>query len=313
MAHILTDSMPMVSVRILTYNSSRYIIETLDSVYDQTYKNIELVISDDCSQDSTVDLCQGWIDSHRSRFVNVVFLTSPVNTGVCANSKRSLEAATGDWIKGLGGDDLLVPTAIEQFISFVQDARCDICASKMGYIDDEGHDINISHGVVHSKYMDYLQLSYTEQLKLVKQRIIVPGPVLFYSRKILQQTGGPDPRFGSADEWSFLYKVLKGGFRIYGVDALLVKYRVRKGSLSHIGGKLNSRYYRQCNRRFLKEVIIPDLRKNREWMLLWHDYIYYLVMGDERWKVLNLLDPFWYVHDGWSSVKARLGIRHKSN
>jgi len=151
-------NIPLVSVRVLTYNSSKYIAETLDSVYRQTYDNIELVISDDCSKDDTVEICREWLDTHKSRFSQVVFLTSPVNTGVCANSKRSMDATTGEWIKGLGGDDLLIPNAIEDYLTFAVANNCDICASRMGYIDEYGNDFQVKHGVTHEKYMDYIKL-----------------------------------------------------------------------------------------------------------------------------------------------------------
>lgn len=299
---------PIVSVRILTYNSSEFITETLDSVYYQTYQNIELIVSDDCSKDDTVDVVRKWIDEHKDRFAKVSFLTSPVNTGVCANSRRSLEATTGDWIKGLGGDDLLTLDAIEKFVSFAQESQCDICASRMEYIDDNSQEIIVKHGTTHVKYMDYLQKSYKNQFRLCKQMIIVPGPVLFYSRKVLQTIGLPDGRYGAADEWSFLYKVLKDGFRIYGLDDILVKYRVREGSLTHLGQPNKSPYYRTCNLKFLKDIIMPDLKRNGEWILLWHSFIQCRKWENGDKKLLNLIDPMWYVNDAWYSIKARLRL-----
>ena len=305
---IRNNTSPLVSVRILTYNSSKYIEETLDSVFNQTYNNIELVVSDDYSKDDTVRIVTDWIERHKERFAKVVFLTSPVNTGVCANSKRSLEVVSGDWIKGLGGDDLLTPNAIERYVSFAQDNNCEICAARMGYINDYSQEIVIKHGTTHVNYMDYLNRSYKKQLRLCKQKIIVPGPVLFYSRKVLQATGLPDGRFGAADEWSFLYMVLKSGFRIFGLDDVLVNYRVRKGSLTHLGKSNKTPYYRECNLKFLEEVIMPDLRCNREWILLWHSFIQSKVWKDENKKLLNLIDPIWYVNDAWYSIKARSGL-----
>jgi len=125
---------------------------------------------------------------------------------------------------------------------------------------------------------------------------------------VLQAAGGPDGRYGTADEWSFLYKVLKNGFGILGLDEVLVKYRVRKASLTHLGKHDKSPYYRECNRKFLKEVIMPDLCRNREYLLLWHGYIQYQVWGNKRKKLLNLLDPMWYANDGWYSLKSRIGL-----
>ncbi len=51
----------LVSIVVITYNSAKFILETLESSKAQTYKNIELIISDDCSTDNTVEICQQWI------------------------------------------------------------------------------------------------------------------------------------------------------------------------------------------------------------------------------------------------------------
>lgn len=52
----MSSTNPLVSVVVITYNSSKYIVETLNSVKKQTYKNIELIITDDCSTDNTVSV-----------------------------------------------------------------------------------------------------------------------------------------------------------------------------------------------------------------------------------------------------------------
>lgn len=52
---------PLVSVIVITYNSAKYVLETLESIRVQSYQNIELIISDDCSKDNTIDICRNWI------------------------------------------------------------------------------------------------------------------------------------------------------------------------------------------------------------------------------------------------------------
>ena len=54
----MNNKFPLVSVVIITYNSEKTIIETLESIKNQTYKNIELIISDDFSKDNTVEICK---------------------------------------------------------------------------------------------------------------------------------------------------------------------------------------------------------------------------------------------------------------
>ena len=62
---------PLVSVIVITYNSSKFVLETLESIYNQTYSNIELIISDDCSSDETINICQNWLYKNKNRFKNI--------------------------------------------------------------------------------------------------------------------------------------------------------------------------------------------------------------------------------------------------
>ena len=114
---------PIVTVAVVAYNSAAYVIETLDSVYNQSYDRIALVISDDCSSDQTVALIQNWIaeEKHEKRFVSIALITVPKNTGVSANCNRCIAAAPSDWIKFVAGDDILLPDCLTHNMAYVLD------------------------------------------------------------------------------------------------------------------------------------------------------------------------------------------------
>ena len=114
------NNQPLVSVPVITYNSAKFVLETLESIKAQTYQNIELIISDDCSTDNTVELCQQWVEQNKNRFVRTQIITSEVNTGVSANGNRGRDACQGGWIKGIAGDDLLMPNCIADCVEYVQ-------------------------------------------------------------------------------------------------------------------------------------------------------------------------------------------------
>ena len=111
--------LPLVSIAVVTYNSSKTVLETLDSIKEQTYPNIELIISDDCSKDNTVELCRGWVEKNKGRFVRVEILTVETNTGVSANFNRADAASRGEWGKPIAGDDLLLPNAIQEYVNYI--------------------------------------------------------------------------------------------------------------------------------------------------------------------------------------------------
>lgn len=112
---------PIVTVVVYTYNSSSYIIETLDSIKQQSYPDLMLCITDDCSSDSTVEICKKWIDKNKDRFIKTKLLTSENNTGISANANRGWDACETEYIKDIAGDDLLLPNCIQEYIEYIQD------------------------------------------------------------------------------------------------------------------------------------------------------------------------------------------------
>ena len=97
--------MPLASIVVVTFNSAAYVLETLESAKHQTYRNIELIISDDSSIDNTIGICKKWLLNNKNRFVRTKLITVEKNTGVAANCNRGIANSTSDWIK-------LVPATI---------------------------------------------------------------------------------------------------------------------------------------------------------------------------------------------------------
>lgn len=111
---------PLVSVPVITYNSSKFVIETLESIKNQTYQNIELIVSDDGSTDNTVELCKDWIERNQSRFSSVELLTVEHNTGIPANCNRGEMAAKGVFVKTIAGDDYLSSDYLERVVQYFE-------------------------------------------------------------------------------------------------------------------------------------------------------------------------------------------------
>ena len=129
---------PLVSVVVITYNSARTVLDTLDSIANQTYQNIELIISDDCSQDDTVSVVNTWVEENKNRFISVKILTVEKNTGLVKNCNRGRKAAKGEWIKGIAGDDMLMPDAIEEYIKFIlANPQCQMCVAGVNVFSTE--------------------------------------------------------------------------------------------------------------------------------------------------------------------------------
>lgn len=110
----------LVSVVIVTYNQESLVEETIRSALDQTYPDIEVIVSDDASTDGTVGVVQA-IAALDNR---VRCIVAERNAGITENCNRGLMAAKGEFIAWLGGDDIFLPEKIEKQVAlFRRDPR----------------------------------------------------------------------------------------------------------------------------------------------------------------------------------------------
>jgi glycosyltransferase involved in cell wall biosynthesis len=98
-----------------SYNTSRFIEETINSVLSQTYSDWELLIVDDCSSDDTDDVVQPFLADGRIRY-----LKNERNSGAAVSRNRALREARGKWIAFLDSDDLWMPEKLEKQIEFMK-------------------------------------------------------------------------------------------------------------------------------------------------------------------------------------------------
>lgn len=234
MSKIIQTNNTLVSIVVLTYNSSKYILETLESIKAQSYKNIELIISDDCSCDETVKLCQNWLTINSGNFVNHKLLKSEVNTGTVSNCNRGLAVAQGVWVKYIGGDDILLKHCIEenvQFLSYQSDAK--ILISDHERFNDSNYPTkeqlkDISPNIKHPFYYSNSNV----QFLWLMAGFAIYGGALFFEKKALHEIGGFDPQFRIVEDRSILLKYAFNGIQIYKLENKCVLYRQNKSSVS---------------------------------------------------------------------------------
>lgn len=224
---------PLVSVTVLTYNSSRFVLETLESIKAQTYKNIELIISDDCSTDNSVEICKQWLENNKERFVETHLITHPVNTGIPANKNRALEKCRGEWIKGIGADDVLEYSAISKCVDVANKRQnIELLIGDLIYIDSNS--IIFKYDDVYKKHREYfLSLSGKKQLKsYVRLPVFLNTPSFFIKKKLIDRLGGYDNEFKIYEDMPFIIKALVKGVEIHKLDEVIAFYRVSDHSVS---------------------------------------------------------------------------------
>lgn len=224
---------PLVTIGIISYNSHLYLREALESAKSQTYNNIELVVSDDCSTDDSIQIARDWIKQNESRFANTVLLTSDHNTGVSGNCQRALEVSHGEWCIFIAYDDILHPNAISSYLQFIS-------RSKDTQIV-QGRTANFSHSIEDSHYFKfpfqnvYFRDSITakEQFNIQSKVFVGSGPGFFFNPNVLRQVGGFDLRFPLQEDHALFIKLAKAGFKMYLNNELTIFKRDVPTSIIH--------------------------------------------------------------------------------
>jgi alpha-1,3-rhamnosyltransferase len=220
-----------VSVIVITYNSQDFIIETLESVKSQNIDNLELIISDDCSSDSTIELCKYWLEVNKKVFLKSNIILSDKNTGIPANCNRGIYASNGDWIKLLAGDDQLMPGALSIFLNFVKNNNnCRIVHARevrLIHTNDKNKIVRSNKAVATITE----QMTTQAQFKVLKFSTILNAPTVFIKKQLLEKLNYFDENIRLCEDWPFWLKVSLSGEKIYFLNAEVVLYRIHSKSI----------------------------------------------------------------------------------
>lgn len=216
----------LVSVIVVTYNSSRYVLQTLESVYRQTFSNIELIVSDDCSKDNTLSMCKEWVKKNRDRFNRAIVIQTPFNGGICKNYNYALYHAKGEWIKYIAGDDILEDKCVDCFVSNLQpNTFLYTCIAK--HYHNESCKIELFSTRIPDK-------SAWKQARFMLRYLYgINGPTIFIERKHLVDIGGFEEKYPMIEDWPIAIRFTINELRIGIINEALVQWRIYDGSISH--------------------------------------------------------------------------------
>ena len=288
-------STPLVSVIILTYNSSEYVLETLDSIKAQTYNNIELIVSDDCSQDDTVQRCIEWVHKNEKRFVHCKLLNIDRNLGTSANCNRGVMNSKGEWIKLLAGDDLLLPNCIEDNVMYIQNnPDTDIVFSCLKAFGDGDNDtINFFNNIIWTK-PNKLNRRNLHMLECYYN--IFGTPTSFFSKSLFLRLGGFNNDIPLIEDWPFWVKVTRY-YKVIVMDRTTVLYRVHNKSVSRYNNNKSNPYLE--NLKLCKWGNIQYMRRISplfgvlgylDYKIEYHNNIMWRFLGLSRY-----INPYYYV------------------
>ncbi|AIU87872.1 glycosyltransferase family 2 protein [Pectobacterium versatile] len=232
----------LVSVAVISFNSSSTILETLDSILAQSYgsENIELIISDDGSKDNTIDVINLWLKNNEFFFKRVKLIANSINSGVPKNCNLAWKAASCDWIKTIAGDDILLSNCLELNMNEVN-KKPDVAVifSLMdGFSVNNLNDkiLKISYP---PKYQQKILLSSAnEQLKYLRYGDISGAPTAFINNKKLVEINYADERMQLIEDLPMWYNFVRSGHKLHFFPEKTVLYRMDGDSITNSKSRL---------------------------------------------------------------------------
>ena len=138
------DNMPLVTAVIPVYNHEKYVVESIRSILNQTYQNIELIVLNDGSKDRSHQMILPLVEECQRRFARFEYINRE-NIGLCATLNQALAWAKGEYFSGLASDDVALPEKIQVLVDALE-AKGPSYAAAFGnawFIDDAGERISL--------------------------------------------------------------------------------------------------------------------------------------------------------------------------
>lgn len=205
----------LVSIITPTYNCAKFIARTIDSVQAQTYQNWEMIIVDDCSQDNTKEIVEGYMKNDP----RIQYHLLDANSGAAVARTTAMRLAKGSYMAFLDSDDIWMPDKLERQIRWMNNNGYAFSCTAYEQIDEDDNLLNRTIKTI--KRTDY-------------NRLLLDCPVgnstVIYDVEKMGKFEVPNIRKRNDD--ALWLQMLKKEKYIWGMPDVLMKYRIRQNSIS---------------------------------------------------------------------------------
>lgn len=228
----------LISVLIPVYNVSCYVDKAISSILEQGYKNVEIIIIDDCSTDNTYEKCIEWSDKHS----NIFTYKNEQNLRICKTLNKAYLLSRGRYILRLDGDDIASSARLKNQLSYLQGNALDLVGCQMIAIDES--DNEISRGKMPTG------------LELVKAACEFASPIahIWLAKREVYEALNGYRNIPYAEDYDFILRALDKGFRCDNSPEYLMLIRHRAGntaSTASLKQRKTHRYVLELHKRRL--------------------------------------------------------------
>ena len=209
---------PMISVIMTVFNEDISLIkQSLNSILLQSYVNKEIiVVLDNPGHKKAID----FLNSYENE---IIFLINATNLGLPASLNRGIRASHGEIIARMDADDISLPNRLEDELKYMIQNKYDLVSSDFFLIDEDGNEM-IS--------MNIPPTTEGEISERIKYGNCMAHPTFMFSRKLFDTLGGYKEELIAAQDYEFIYHSISEGYKIGCIGKKLLKYRVRRDSIS---------------------------------------------------------------------------------
>ena len=227
--------MPLVSIVIACYNHEKFIEDCIYSVIQQDYKNIEILICDDCSTDRSWEVLSSLKERMCLRFGRVVLYCNEKNRGVTYTLNSLIKNARGNLIKGLASDDVILDVnGISKFVSYMEEfPEIQVVISNGVLIDEDQHmPMAIDFSKKKRIYEERPVFDKSMIFEAVYQNNYIFAPGNMVRKEIYDKYGYYDVKL-TAEDWDFWLRITCEGMNDFGyIEDALIGYRINENSLT---------------------------------------------------------------------------------
>lgn len=207
---------PLVSVIIPNYNYANYVCEAINSVLDQTYENIEIIVVDDGSADNSAEILKGYGD-------RITAIFQP-NAGVSAARNNGVKNSSGEYVAFLDADDVWLPKKIEKQVDLFESEK------DLGLVHVGVEEIDANGNMLQTR-LDGMSGAVSREFLLFERSVVLGGGSgSALPRRIFDEVGGVDLDLQTSADWDLFYRVSRV-YNIGFVPEVLLKYRIHSSNM----------------------------------------------------------------------------------
>ncbi len=266
--------MPLISVIIPNYNNENYIGEAIESILNQTHKNLELVVVDDCSSDNSINVIKGYKDNR------IIFLQNDSNSGSSFSRNRGIKTAKGKYIACMDSDDIALPKRLEKQIDFMEkNPDIGVCGTnfykiKMDKLTKQIWTKCQKHNTIKSSLIFSCPMLHPS---VVMKADILKGNKLFYNTDV---KGAEDYEL-----WAKLIQITK----FHNIQEPLMQYRIHSNQVSVVIKEKQKNELRETRNEIFKKIGIvlseDELIFHNDLCLSWDEN--FIIHNSQTYKKIN--------------------------